>query len=226
MINDPEDYEREQYEQLLIKEHLKELVKGPAHRYLATFGDAVENRVLECIDEATRLNLAGFPGAALTRAITAIEILIRHFLVRPLIYSAFSSDEWADVLVSRILQKGPRASTIEKDLLPAILRNWDIDITQVIMPSGRYLWQTFLENPGGLIDLRNQYAHHGCSCDSNAGYLGIECATAMLSEIVSPLANRLGLTRNKTHCWHIVLSEYDQTFNPPRIWEQRSPFDT
>lgn len=219
-----EDYRQEEYDEKLIEEYRKELAEGPAHGYLATFGDAVEKRVLECIDEASRLNAAGFPGAALARSVTGIEILIHHFLVRPLIFGAFSSDEWADALVRRILQTGPRVSTSDRELLPAILRNWGIDITQVVTPSGSYLWTALTASPGGLIDLRNRYSHRGDSCDSIAGNLGIECATTMLSEIVAPLATRLGLTRNETGCWHLVLSKFDRNLNPPCVWEKRSPF--
>ena len=169
MSNDPNDYAQEQYEQMVIDEYLNELAEGPAHGQMATFGDAVEKRMLECIDEAKRLNATGFPGASLARSVTAIEIIIRHFLVRPLIYAAFSTDEWADVLVDRILQKGPRGSTTEKELLPAILRNWGIDITAVVMPGGKNLWQTLKGKPGGLFELRNTYAHHGANCNPEAG---------------------------------------------------------
>jgi len=226
MSNDPNDYAQEQYEQMVIDEYMKDLAEGPAHVQMATFGDAVEKRVFECIDEAKRLNAAGFPGAALARSITAIEIIIRHFLVRPLIYAAFSTDEWADVLVDRILQKGPRGSTTERELLPAILRNWGIDITGVVFPSGKHLWQTLKEKPGGLFELRNTYAHQGAICNSEAGNLGVECATSMFSEIVVPLSNRLGLTRTETGCWHVVLSKNDRNLNPPRTWKERSPFLT
>ncbi len=200
------------------------MAEGPAHGYLATYGDAVETRVLECIDEAVKLYAAGFPGAALARSVTGIEILIRHFLVQPLIFGAFSTDEWADLLVSRILKTGPRASTSDRELLPAILRNWGIDITRIVLPSGSYLWQSLTASPRGLIDLRNRYLHQGDSCDLIAANLGIECAAAMMSEIVMPLAARLGLTRNETNCWHVVLSKYDRNLNPPSICEKRSPF--
>ncbi len=200
------------------------MAEGPAHGYLATYGDAVEKRVLECIDEAAKLNATGFPGAALARSVTAIEILIRHFLVQPLIFGAFATDEWADLLVSRILKTGPRASTSDRELLPAILRNWGIEITLIVLLSGSFLWQSLTASPGGLIDLRNRYMHQGDSCDINAGNLGIECATTMMSEIVMPLAARLGITRNETNCWHLVLSKYDRNLNPPTVWEKRSPF--
>ncbi len=60
-------------------------------------------------------------GAALTRAVTAIEMSIRFFLVTPLLQGAFFSDDWADLLMGRIIPKGMRATQAERELLPQLL---------------------------------------------------------------------------------------------------------
>jgi hypothetical protein len=51
-----------------VEEELKHLSEAPAIEFLAHNGDAIEERVLACLDEAQALRNGGFTGAGLVRA--------------------------------------------------------------------------------------------------------------------------------------------------------------
>ncbi|MGA2180927.1 MAG: hypothetical protein ABSH15_15275 [Verrucomicrobiota bacterium] len=130
-MSEYEDERRHKEEEALsrfLDDHQRELAEAPVFAYLARYGDAIEERVQLCVNESKQLGNAGFFGTALARSAAGIEISVRFFLVRPLIRSAFSSDEWAALLSKKIL-KGSTAR--DKEMLPVILRDWGIDITIV-----------------------------------------------------------------------------------------------
>ena len=217
-----------------VEEYLKGLQEGPVLDYLARNGDAIEQRVGECINRAEQLLAGGFPGAALASALTAIELTIRFFLVRPLLHGAFMSDEWADILVERIVASGARGPTVDRELLPAILRNWRIDITALRTESGALVWHE-LQRPGGLVDLRNKYVHQGEDVHPSVADLAVHCSTRLLRGVVDPLAERLGFTRAETGVWSIIkrkppgdLGPEEQRvyleFNRPIEYERSNPF--
>lgn len=219
----------------LIDDHIRHLQEAPAFDYLARNGDAIEARVRSCIDEARALLGAGYASAALVSAGTAIELTVRFFLVRPLLHGAFLSDEWAAILGARILTPGPRGPAADRELLPAILRNWGIDITGIRTKQGRQAWEETTK-PGGVVDTRNNYVHRGQPAPAAACEVALECATLLLAEVVDPLATRLGFTRQETHSWRTVNpippascvtteeQEMYRTINPPRLFDTESPF--
>src|SRR5215471_18684853 len=92
-------YEREAAEdaarEAFLEQHLRSITRGAVFRYLAAHGDVIEERVKRCLAEAEALMGDGYHGAALTHAVTGIEITIRFFLVHPLVQGAFLSEEWA-----------------------------------------------------------------------------------------------------------------------------------
>jgi hypothetical protein len=213
------EYAREAAMEEFIAEQLKELAEGPAFAYLARFGDAVQERVDACRTEAEALLAAGFSGASLVRATAGIEIVVRYFLARPLVQGAFLSDEWANLLSARIFN-GRTAE--DRELLPAILRNWSVDITRVVLPDGPQVWQTIVST---VWPSRNAYVHKGASRSAEDAKLAFACLASLLQEVVDPIALRLGFTRSETGRWSIVLSRFDRRLNPPTTYETASPFD-
>jgi len=201
-----------------FEEQLQQQSREPVFAYLAKYGDAVQERVDSCRQEATELHADGFYGAALVCAAAGIEITIRFFLARPLVLSAFLSEEWAQALTSRILN-GKTAE--DRQLLPAILRNWGIDVTQIRLAAGAQLWETVVTT---VWNRRNLYVHAGASIGEDDSTLARECLDLLLATVVTPVAKQLGFTREETGRWSTVLSSHDRDLNPPRHYETASPF--
>ena len=136
-------YEQEAAMKKFLNEELQRIAEEPVFFYLAKYGDAIEERVNRCLNQARDLIKAGYFGAALVRATAGIEITLRFFLARPLVQGAFLSDDWAH-LISRKFLSG--RTTEDRELLPAILRNWKIDITEVKLSDGSQAWEQIIIN--------------------------------------------------------------------------------
>jgi hypothetical protein len=165
--------------------------------------------------------VAGFHGASLVRAAAGIEITIRFFLARPLVLGAFLADDWAQLISQRVLN-GRTAE--DRDLLPAILRNWKVEITSIKLTNGSQAWEQILKKvwPG-----RNEYVHKADDACREDASLAIECLEALLSQVLDPLGRRLGFTREQTGCWSVVSAQNPADFpnlNPSRTFDREDPF--
>ena len=192
MSIDPLEYEREEAITELLDSELQRIAEEPVLAYLARHGDHIETRVQSCRDDARRLIEGGFGGAALVSACTAIEITIRYFLVRPLFQGAFLTEAWAEFVSGRVFRN---RSGADRDLLPAILRNWEMDITSVSLPEGGQVWQRIV---GEVWPKRNGYVHKGTAGEVADAELALRCLDALLNDVVAPVAQRLGFTRETT----------------------------
>lgn len=219
---DDDDYERYRQEEALekyVEEQLREITEAPVFAYLSKYGDSIEERIQKCIEEATALRAATFWGAALIRSAAAIEITIRFYLARPLVQGAFLSDEWASLLSSRVLS-GRTAE--DRDLLPAILRNWGVDVTSVLLADNSQMWEQVLTR---IWPRRNDYVHAGGIIEEADAILAAQCLDALLKHVVDPVAQRLGFTREQTGLWSVVVSSRRPDMNPPRRFERAYPFE-
>ena len=218
-FDDIQRYEEEEAMERFLAEQLRDIAEAPVFTYLSKYGDAIEDRIGQCIIEATALRKAGFWGASLIRTAAAIEITIRFFIVRPLVQGAFLSDNWATVLSKKVLS-GRTAE--DRDLLPAILRNWDIDITKVLLPNSSQVWEAIISK---IWPCRNDYVHAGGIIKEADAILAAECLDALLQHVVDPIANRLGFTREQTRVWSVVVSSIHPELNPPRRYKTANPFE-
>jgi hypothetical protein len=204
-----------------LEEELRRISEEPVFFYLAMYGDAIEERVKRCLSQAQDLIDSGYPGAALTRAASGIEVTIRFFLARPLVQGAFLSDEWSSLLSHKLL----RGRTAEdRELLPAILRNWKMDITSVKLSGGSQAWEQIVKK---VWPRRNDYVHKADDTSNEDALLAIECLTILLVQVVDPIATKLGFTREQTGCWSIVNVKNPPEFpnlNPPRTYTRQDPF--
>lgn len=215
---DQSEWELEAAEADWFEEQLKSVSEAPVFAYLACHGDAIQERVDRCLNEARDLLESKFFGASLVRAAGGIEIAPRFFLARPLLEGAFLSDEWARALSDRIL--GSRSAD-DRELLPAILRNWSIEISQIRLKDGSQLWQSILSI---VWKARNEYVHAGADIAANEAELAITCLEELLASVVDPLSRRLGFTRRETGCWSLVASTVHPELNSPQNFERASPF--
>jgi len=219
--DDYERYREEDAMEAFLDEELQRIAEEPVFAYLAVHGDAIEARVKRCIAEANALLNGGHHGAALTRAASGIEVTIRFFLARPLVQGAFLSEDWAELLSQKVL--GGRTAE-DREMLPAILRNWKIDITAVKLQNGWQAWEQIVRR---VWPLRNDYVHKADDATAEDALLAIECLTALLSQVVDPLAIKLGFTREQTGCWSVVAARNPPEYpdlNPPRKYSRRDPF--
>lgn len=162
------DYARDEYGAGLVADALREQSLEAARWYLATHGDAVDERVQRLLDDARELFAADHFGPALTYAATAAELIVRFLLLRPLIQSAFLSDEWAEILTKRIEQG---RSADDRELLPAVARRWDIDLLAVELADGSTVWELVVRE---MWPTRNRHIHAGEPVPAYAAARAIE----------------------------------------------------
>lgn len=212
-------YEQEEAMERFLEDELRRIAEEPVFFYLAVNGDAIEDRVTRCLTEAQVLCDNGYYGAALTRAVTGIEVTIRFFLTKPLVQGAFLSDEWADLLADKVLRS---RTSDDRKLLPAILRNWRMDITTIKLSSGAQAWEQIETK---VLPRRNDYVHKADDAAQKDSILAIECLQTLLTQVVDPLAVKLGFTRDQTGSWSTVIpKDVAGVHFEPRTFEKGSPF--
>lgn len=182
-------------EEEFIEESLKGISHENAKMYLGTYGDAVDVRVQGCLKEAEELLASGHAGPALCSAATAIELMIRYLLLRPLVQGAFLSDEWAALLAHRIVSG---RSADDRRFLPAVLRQWGIDITTFRTASGVAVWEYVLNQ---LWPTRNRFIHRADRPAREVAATAIDCAQYFRRDIVGSLASKFGFTLEVTGKW-------------------------
>ena len=192
---DEQQAREEEYLEKFLQESLKSISVESAKSYLGTYGDAVDARVMGCLQDAEGLLNLGYFGSALCLAATAVELMIRFMLLRPLVQGAFLSDEWAAILARRV---ATGRSGEDRAILPAIMRQWGVDITAMRAPSGVLLWEYFLNR---LSPSRNNFVHRADRPERETTETAIECARHFRKDIVGSVASRLGFTLETTGKW-------------------------
>ena len=168
----------------IIGEAMEDLAKEPVCSYMNRYGDAVEARIFEFIERSRHLLDADYFGPSLVSAGTAIELTIRYLIISPLVQGAFLSDHWAQILSGWVLP--PTDAKKDKDLLPHILTHWNIDIKQVQLEGGKFLWQ---ELTNAIRPGRNRHVHRGDPVTKELAMLGYEAAEVLMQIAVEALAN-------------------------------------
>jgi hypothetical protein len=188
-------YEREAAEETLIDNAIKDLSEGPIIDYLATYGYAIENRIKNCHEQAKELLKCNFFGPSLILSNTAIELIVRHLLLRPLILGAFLSEEWASILTNRVLQG---RTVDDQKLLSNILNSkWKIDVSKIKLNSG----VSFQESLKRTRNKRNQFVHSGEPVEKEDPIAGIEIIDVFFKDIIYPISKRLSFTVEVTGKW-------------------------
>ena len=93
----------EEYEKELIDTAIKEFPEENVRSYLGKNGDAIEERVNKCLKEADKLLKNNHAGLALVVTVTAIEIIFKYFILRPLFEGTLLTDKLAGILIPRLL---------------------------------------------------------------------------------------------------------------------------
>ena len=219
--DDDEYYARDAAMADLAQQTLKDRSIEGSRFYLGTFGDAVDERISSAMANARALQTTGNSEAALVFASTAIELSVRYLLVRPLVQGAFLSDEWAEILASRI---GTGRTDEDRKILPSLLRQWSVDIDSVRISNGEKLWDVVTKR---LLPKRNRVVHAGESASPAEALLSIECVELLQHKIVHVIARNLGFTLERTGKWCRIHGKSDGN-NHHQWWssfQPKSPFD-
>ncbi len=194
-------YEQEEAMEAFLEDSLKNISEDNVRSYLGRNGDAVETRIKDCLRQARELKHLNHFASALTISATAIELILRFLLIRPLVQGAFLSDDWAEILSKRI---SSGRSVEDRALLPAVLKLWDMDISDIKLANGAALWDTILKH---VQPKRNNIVHAGETASKSDAMLSIECAETLLQQVVYPIATKLGFTLETTGKWCEIRGE-------------------
>jgi hypothetical protein len=179
----------------------QDLHEGAVRDYLGSYGDAIEFRVKELCKVAADLRASRHFGPSIVISVTSIEVMVQYFCVRPIVGGALLSELLADEVSQHIL--GSRGYD-QRKLLAAILKPWGVDISSILLPSGKPLWEVF---QNVVMKKRNEFVHRGDEVLEGEAALALECASTFREHIVLKLAKRLGFSLNETGCWARVVHE-------------------
>lgn len=212
------DYVRDEAEVALIEEGIRSQRDDQIAGYLGTYGDAVQERIDRCLSGARQLIERGFPAPALVSAVTAAELAIRYFILRPILEGAFLSEEWARILVGRILTQ---KAASDRELLPTVLRAWEIDLNSLRLAGGKPLWSKFISE---VLPLRNDIVHKGGNASPAQAMEAVQFAEAFLDQVVAPLSDRFGFSWSQTRRWNPTQQGIGGA-RSSAYFQPKSPFD-
>lgn len=213
MSRDPDSWwEEEYFEEIGRKEDianaLKDISESGAREYLGTYGDAIGKRIDLVMAQARYARQQGYPHFAILGAVTAIELITKHMLFRPLLQGAFLSDAWAQVLTRRVTNA---RSNQDRDILPQILEIHGIKIKELMLKDRSLFWATFVDK---VIKKRNLIAHTGEFATPAEADLALECADVLWSEVVLEVARKLGFKLDEGESWCDVGEDSYEPRNP------------
>jgi hypothetical protein len=178
-----------------IEGTLNDISEDNIRTYLGTYGDSIDGRIKASIRTATNLHAARYHAASVVAGVTAIELVVNYLLVRPLVQSAFMSDEWASLITRKIAF--PRTVS-DRNILPTILSYKAIEIASIKLKDGRHLWQTVTSE---VIPKRNLIVHAGDAASSAEALTAIECATSLRANVALKFAATLGFDLSQKGVW-------------------------
>jgi len=218
MSRDPDNYYEEEYweeigRQEEIAAAIKNLSEEPIREFLGTYGDAIDARLDDTLAIARYASQGGFPRYAVVGAVTAIELIMRYMLVRPLLQGAFLSDSWAKILAKHITQ---RRTAQERDLLPSVLGMYDIKIDDLKLSDGSALWKTFVTK---IVPKRNAIMHDGDNATPDEAKLALECANTLRKDVVAQIAKKMDFDLANNGAWHKHINAEGCYHNPASPFE-------
>ena len=145
---------------------------------------------VEAMQEGNRLNEAGHYAAALVFFVTAIEVLLKATVLKPVVHGLVHSAALADVIVEQAL--GQAGFDRYRKLLSKLYAEFAmLDINSITRAGAK---QNLLTECTTLQGVRNKIIHQGASCAREQAALGLEVADAVCQRIVFPVLEALGLS--------------------------------
>lgn len=196
MTYDPHDAARdEMYEQMsreLYPDHKAQAITEFTNSRLQSYYVAnprVMRPAVDAIQEGNRLRANCHYGAAVVSYVTAVELLLKATLLKPVVHGLVHSDGLAEVIVQQALgQSGfDRYVNLLKRLFADLV---NLDIAAVTRPLAS---KPLLEECTQQQKLRNKIIHQGTSADSEQAELAYLVAVAVYELVVKPMLGALGL---------------------------------
>jgi hypothetical protein len=201
MTTSYEDYAYDEYmSELGREEELQRAIENisieNASWYLGTFGDALEQRVRGLIDEAKVLAQSKHPGASLVLCVSALELVVRYFVLKPLVSGTFLKDIWVDLLVDKLVSGQSRR---DRELLRLIGDEYGPDFESIKLGDGRGAWNLYESE---LVPKRNGFVHKGEPVPSELSLRAVECTEVLFSGLLTRIARKFQLSWPESGTWH------------------------
>ena len=174
-----------EYEAEVIEEGIREQSEARAARYLSINGTAVWTRVEASLSNAEALH-PQHPAPSIVTCGTGTELLVRYLLLRPLLAGLVFHDALAMRLIHDPFKNQQR---LDRELLPIACKAWQIDLDNMVLPSGVYIWETLLE----LVRVRNWSVHRARAVTEAQALGAIHCTRGLVDQLFIPLTERLRL---------------------------------
>ncbi|MGH6622932.1 MAG: hypothetical protein ACREBN_03120 [Burkholderiaceae bacterium] len=144
---------------------------------------------VDAIQEGKRLQVNGHAGAAVVFFVTAIEVLLKATLLRPVVHGLVHSEGLAEVIVDQALgQTGFDRYT--KLLAKLFLELVEVDITSVSRAGCSI---PLLVECGGQQSLRNKIIHQGAPATPEQAEVARLVSVAVYELVVCPMLAKLQL---------------------------------
>lgn len=196
MSYDPLDAARdEMYDQIgreLYPEHKAQAIGEFTAERLRSFyvaNPGVMRPAVDAIQEGKRLAENGHSSAAVVFFVTAIEILLKATLLKPVVHGLVHSEGLANIIVEQALgQPGfDRYSNLLSQLFSELA---GMDIRAITRKDTN---ERLLTECTTLQKLRNQIIHQGANCEPSQADHAKKVAVAVYELVVHPMLAYLGL---------------------------------
>ncbi len=196
MSYDPSDAARdEMYDQIgyeLYPEHKAQAIGEFTEERLRSFyiaNPAVMRPAVDAIQEGKRLAQTQHNSAAVVFLVTAIEILLKATLLKPVVHGLVHSEGLANIIVEHALGQ-PGFDRYSKLLAQLFSELAGMDIQAIRRAETN---EKLLVECTALQRLRNQIIHQGATCESAHASHALSVAVAVYDLIVRPMLFKLGL---------------------------------
>ena len=197
MTYDPHDEARdEMYYQIgqeLYPDHkaqaIEEFTAGRLRSFYAANSKVMQPAV-DSLQEGRRLQESGHHPAAVIFFVTAIELLLKATLLRPVVHGLVHNEGLANVIVQQSLgQAGfDRYTNLLEKLFAELL---SINIRKVTRKGAS---ESLLTECTALQSLRNKIIHQGVGCGAKESELARLVSVTVYESIVHPMLAKLGLS--------------------------------
>ena len=196
MSYDPQDAARdEMYEQIgreLYAEHKAQAIGEFTAERLRSFyvaNSEVMCPAVDAIQAGKRLSANGYNSAAVVFFVTAVEILLKATLLKPVVHGLVHNEGLANIIVEQSLgQPGfDRYSNLLAQLFSELA---GMDIRAIARKETN---EKLLVECTSLQKLRNQIIHQGATCEPDRAAHALSVSVAVYELIVHPMLAKLGL---------------------------------
>ena len=196
-MSEPQDYAWEEfYDQIrkdMYPEHkeqaIEEFTEDRLKSYYQQNPDVMRPAVEAILEGKWQLEHKRYPPA-LVFHVTAIELLLKATLLRPVLYGLIHNEGLAEIMTNNIL--GQTSVERYEDLLAQLFDNLaNINVKQITREGAK---DTIFVECRELQRIRNFIIHRGDFCTETEAEKGKLVSTAVFDKIVRPLLSSIGLT--------------------------------